>query len=233
MKSLRWIVSYILVAALGLWMAFFTSMKFVAPAHSQVPPQETGAQLEKSKDYEKIPAPPPELTNDNADVSAQGSPNEPPISSPAAQPPVVQKIPEPESKEPKIKKESKAESVTLLAQDQYFFDPTGKRDPFKPFGEKTPLNGAISPVRMEPLEEFEIDQLQIVGILWDINKPRALIRTPKNDLFTVYKNSKIGRNNGSILAIREGEIVVSEIRYEDGKTIKETRVKEIKRDKSK
>jgi type IV pilus assembly protein PilP len=211
----------------------------MAPAHSQVPPQETGSQLENSKDHENIPAPPPELTNDNADISAQRPPNEPPISPPAtsppdlpAQPPVGQKMPEPENKEPKIKKESKSEAVTLLAQDQYTFDPTGKRDPFKPFGPKTSPNAGI-PAKLEPLEEFEIDQLQIVGILWDINKPRALIRTPKNDLFTVYKNSKIGRNNGSILAIREGEIVVSEIRYEDGKTIKETRVKEIKRDKSK
>ena len=222
------------MAALGLWMAFFTSMKFMAPAHSQVPPVEDSSQIEMPKENESIPASPSDSSSDNEETSAQA----PPIQAPVLPPAQSQKAPELENKDLKIKKESKPEGVTLISQDQYFFDPTGKRDPFKPFGIKVPITvngikGASSPVKTEPLEEFEIDQLQIVGILWDINRPRAMIRTPKNDLFTVYKNSKIGRNNGSILEIREGEIVVSETRYEDGNTIKETRVKEIKRDKSK
>ncbi len=79
------------------------------------------------------------------------------------------------------------------------------------------------------MQRWELDRLQVVGILWDVRTPRAMIRDPDGGVFTVIKNSKIGRNEGFVAAIREGEIVIVETIYEDGKSNKETRILEFKR----
>jgi type IV pilus assembly protein PilP len=82
---------------------------------------------------------------------------------------------------------------------------------------------------LEPLQRWEIERLQVVGILWDVRKPRAMVRDPDGTVYTVVKNSKIGRSEGFVAAIREGEVVVIETKYEDGNATKEPRVLELKK----
>lgn len=216
MKSLRWMASYVLVAVLGLWLAFFMSMKFMVPANSAEAPSSGELPPEFAKEVGVAPsAPAPKNENKKGAVPAAQA--QAAITPPAQLPPPPAK--------------ATAEKSTFALQDQYVYDPISKRDPFRPFKTNQPKMVNNLPVKLEPLQEFDLDQIQIVGILWDVKNPRAMVRTPKNDLFTVYKNTKIGRNDGMVMAIREGEIVVSEVRFEDGKTYKGTRIKEMKRDK--
>jgi len=213
-KSLRWMASYVLVAVLGLWLAFFMSMKFMVPAHSAEAPSSGELPPEFAKEAGVAPSAPAQK-NDSKKAAGPAVPAATPR---AAQAPSQGQVPAQLPPPPAMK--AVPEKSAFALQDQYVYDPISKRDPFRPFKTNQPKMVNNLPVKLEPLQEFDLDQIQIVGILWDVKSPRAMVRTPKNDLFTVYKNTKIGRNDGMVMAIREGEIVVSEVRFEDGKPIK-------------
>nr|BFD62052.1 hypothetical protein BdHM001_07330 [Bdellovibrio sp. HM001] len=221
MKSVRWIVSYILVASLGLWLAFAVSMKFMAPAHSQDAPSNGDLPAEFLKEVESTQVPPAGAAPPAAAKEVPPPPAEPtqvpappaqdiPVGDAVTAPPPVQEI---------------------VPRDGYVYDPTGKRDPFKVFKTVRPIlpETAKQNEVLEPLQRWEIDRLQVVGILWDVKTPRAMIRDPDGAVFVVTKNSKVGRSEGFVATIREGEVVVMETKYEDGKAFKEPRVMELKK----
>ncbi|HEX7673026.1 MAG TPA: pilus assembly protein PilP [Bdellovibrio sp.] len=241
MKSVRWMLSYILVAAVGLWLAFAVSMKFMAPAHSQGAPSNGDLPPEFMKEVESTQVPPAgtpsaAATPGHAESGTKPGPaatpgkaaQQPPA--PPAQPaaPPVAPAPEEMPLGDAVNAPQASGSSDSMPRDEYIYDPTGKRDPFKPFRViRTKVEKTETP--LEPLQRFEIDRLQIVGILWDVKTPRAMVKDPDGAVYTVTKNSKIGRNEGYVAAIREGEIVVVETKYEDGKAIKENRVMEFKK----
>lgn len=220
MKSVRWIVSYIIVASLGLWLAFAVSVKFMAPAHSQEAPPSGDLPADFLKEVESTQVPPA-----GAKPAAT-----PPAQTPPQQPGVP---PPPMEGEMPVGDGATAAppAASILPVDGYRYDPTGKRDPFKVFRTVRPnAPEAAKPNEiLEPLQRWEIERLQVVGILWDVRTPRAMIRDPDGAVFTVIKNSKIGRSEGFVAAIREGEVVVVETKYDDGKSVKETRVLELKK----
>lgn len=227
MKSVRWMFSYILVAVLGLWMAFAVSMKFMTPARAQNAPASGELPAEFMKEVETTQV--PSGTNT---LPAPGAP-------PAVVPPPPSGVPE--AAAPAVGTENSvgdgatagvtAPPAPFIQTDGYVYDPAGKRDPFKAF--KTIRVAAPDKTKhselLEPLQRWELDRLLVVGILWDVGKPRAMVRDPDGAVFTVVKNTKIGRNEGFVAAIREGEVVVIETKYEDGNAIKEPRVLELKK----
>ena len=236
MKSVRWMMSYILVASLGLWLAFAVSMRFMAPAHSQNAPSNGDLPPEFMKEMEntQVPAATPGA---HPAATPQAAPTGQNPAAGQAAPPSIPPPP-PEGMPAQPGQPAMGDAVTaptapqqdLIPRDDYVYDPTGKRDPFKPFRAiRTTTRKDIPKDQLEPLQRWELDRLQIVGILWDVGTPRAMIKDPDGAVFTVIKNSKIGRNEGYVSAIREGEIVIVEVRYEDDKPIKETRVMELKK----
>ncbi|MGZ3772465.1 MAG: pilus assembly protein PilP [Pseudobdellovibrionaceae bacterium] len=251
MRSVRWLLSYIFVAVLGLWLAFAVSAKFMAPAHSQnapangdLPPEflkevestqvpqqgasqkaPTKKSLDAQTDKKVIDALPSEKT-----LTENGQPNKMiPQNQPTVPPPPVAEVP--------IGDGATAvggQTREILQHEDYRYDPTGKRDPFKVFRairsariEVAKLANAME--ALDPLQRWEIDRLQVVGILWDVRVPRAMVRDPDGTLYTITKNSKIGRNEGFVAAIREGEVVVIETKYEEGQAVKDTRIMELKK----
>lgn len=229
MKSVRWILSYILVASLGLWLAFVVSMKFMAPAHSQDAPANGDLPAEFMKEVESTQVPPAGGTTPPPAAS------KPPAAASEVPPPPTEpsQVPAPPAQDMPI-----GDAVTapppaqeIVPRDGYVYDPTGKRDPFKVFKTVRPIlpEAARQNEILEPLQRWEVDRLQVVGILWDVRTPRAMIRDPDGAVFVVTKNSKIGRSEGFVATIREGEVVVMETKYEDGKAYKEPRVLELKK----
>ena len=121
-----------------------------------------------------------------------------------------------------------------MGQEEYVYDPAGRRDPFKPYKvirTQTVSKGPGKPEDLlEPLQRFDIDQLTVLAILWDVKQPRALVRDADGKVHTLVKNTKVGRNNGYVAAIREGEIVVMEsFDEEGGKVVKRARTLEFKK----
>lgn len=246
MKSVRWLVSYILVASLGLWLAFAVSMKFMTPARSQEAPANGDLPADFMKEVEQTQVPPANpQPSAKPGAPAQPAANQPPA---AAQPPAAPAQQKPAQPQQPAVPPPPANATgdmpvgdgmtappppqqEIIPRDGYIYDPTGKRNPFKAFRTVRPTQQeALRPNEtLEPLQRWELERLQVVGILWDVRTPRAMIRDPDGAVFTVTKNSKIGRNEGFVAAIREGEVVVVETKYEDGKSAKETRVMELKK----
>ena len=112
--------------------------------------------------------------------------------------------------------EAKSESRNLgLAQQKTESSPTarvaatGTRDPFRPMTLK-PKAGSQPRENLSPLERFELGQLKIVGIVWDIKEPRAMIEDRAGLGYTVKIGTPIGSNEGRVKAIYRSEVVVEE-----------------------
>jgi type IV pilus assembly protein PilP len=127
--------------------------------------------------------------------------------------------------------------IKMMTSD-FTYDPSGRRDPFKPYlqfkkeeiktvsSDKQPGDKVdkeqrtlFAPVQAESdsIEGYPLDDLKLVGIVWEVHDPKAMVKAPSNKVFLLHKQSRIGRNNGYVASIREGEIVVVEI-ASDGKT---------------
>ncbi len=103
--------------------------------------------------------------------------------------------------------------VVYLPQDpNWKYNPSGKRDPFKPWIHFTSSQEMIVG---DFLTDFNLDQIKLVGVMWDVDVPKAIVKTPGGKLHTLTKGEKIGRNRGKVAAIRESEMVVIE-EFENG-----------------
>lgn len=114
--------------------------------------------------------------------------------------------------------------------EDYDYRGQDKRDPFAPFVLVKPvLSGTpIGPVT--PLERFDLEQLRLVGIIWNVPKPKALVIDPENKTYVVYNKTRIGRNNGYVAEIREGEVVIVESYNNQGRLSYQPRVVKLQRE---
>lgn len=105
--------------------------------------------------------------------------------------------------------------LSTMNQEGWVYDPTGRRDPFRPFGNKSAVTVANGDL-LDPLQRFNLEELKILGILWDVSRPRALVRDPNKNVHTVFVGTKMGSRHGMVVAIRESEVLVQESVDEDG-----------------
>lgn len=208
MIRLRWVSAYLMTAFLGLSLAYVLSLRLMPKARAQNPPPASapsdGALPEEFLKEMNSPAAAPKpaepaATPQNAEV--------PPSPAPAA--------------------------GTAVGQEEYVYDPAGRRDPFRPYKlirEKKAVTSSTSATdSLEPLQRYDLEQLTIMGIMWDIRQPRALLKDSDGNLHTIVKSTKLGRSNGYVAAIREGEIVVVELVDDEGTTLKRTKILEFKK----
>lgn len=90
------------------------------------------------------------------------------------------------------------------------YSAAGKRDPFQPFALK-PTVERRSRENLSPLEQYEIGQLKLVGIVWDIGEPRAMVEDTAGLGYIVTVGTPIGANEGKVKAIKPAEVVIEEI----------------------
>lgn len=93
-------------------------------------------------------------------------------------------------------------------KDEYFYNPVGKRDPFKQYVGELIKEDLIS--TRAPLENFELEELLLTGIVWGISAPRALIRAPDGYSYIAKTNSRVGRNRGRVSRITRRLVFVEE-----------------------
>ncbi|MBX2988816.1 MAG: pilus assembly protein PilP [Bdellovibrionaceae bacterium] len=203
MRRWHWVSAYVATSALGLSMAYLISMSLLAPAHSQQAPSDGSL--------------PPEFMSETA---APAAPASPPVAAPAPVPAA-----------PANGTAVAPSSGTAVGAEQYVYDPAGRRDPFRPYRmvRSSDEKKAAGEVAIEPLQKYDLDQLTLIGILWDVRQPRALIRDSDGNFHTIVKSTKLGRYNGYVAAIREGEIVVVESIEDEGKPLRRTKIMEFKK----
>jgi type IV pilus assembly protein PilP len=112
--------------------------------------------------------------------------------------------------QPQVTTEVKSEEVAEV-RSVYRYEPFGKTDPFEPIFRGVKEGGSELKT---PLEEYNVSQFELVGIIWDVKDPKAIIKDPKGETYIVGKGTRIGRNNGKITKITERKIYIIE-EYED------------------
>lgn len=118
----------------------------------------------------------------------------------------------------------------------YVYDPEQRRDPFKEFAPKintvinkeaTDEGSVMGP--LAPLQRYSLDELNLAGIIWGVNEPKAMFLDPKGQTYIVGKDERIGHKNGYIAEIREGEVVIIETEKVKGKLISSAKVIKLNR----
>jgi len=88
-----------------------------------------------------------------------------------------------------------------------------QRDPFRPFT----LNSRPAQRRREnlaPLERFELGQLKLVGIIWDIKQPNAIVEDSTGLGYVVKVGTPIGSNEGKVKSIQPAGLVIEEYQFD-------------------
>jgi type IV pilus assembly protein PilP len=90
------------------------------------------------------------------------------------------------------------------------YDPSGRRDPFRPYVrfDRPALSGELT-----PLEQYDLSQLRLVAIVTDERDPsgtRAVVEDGSGLGFIVRVGTAIGRTRGRVSTIERDRIVVEE-----------------------
>jgi len=89
------------------------------------------------------------------------------------------------------------------------YSSVGKRDPFRPLSLK-PKASQRARENLSPLERYELGQLKLVGIIWGIKEPRAMVEDATGLGYVVKIGTLIGPNEGKVKAIKPTEVVIEE-----------------------
>lgn len=102
-------------------------------------------------------------------------------------------------------KEGESASGAPLAGLAYQHE--GRRDPFRSFQYEamTQMESQVG-----PLADYELSQLDVVAVVWDTKKARALIADPGGRAFVLHEGSQIGKNRGRVVAISDSSVSVRE-----------------------
>jgi type IV pilus assembly protein PilP len=103
----------------------------------------------------------------------------------------------------------------------YVYDPIGKRDPFRSF--ILDRLKEVDTAAKGPLEQFDLSQLSVNGIVWETERQRALIMDPSGQGYIIEEGDAIGKNDGRVVAIDDNVVVVREayVDFHGDKTTKE------------
>jgi len=92
----------------------------------------------------------------------------------------------------------------------YIYDPMGKPDPFKPFILEVKRSKEKADKNLQPLQRYELSQLKLVAIVWNIANPRAVVEDSAGKGYIISKGSFIGNRQGKVTDILKDEVVVTE-----------------------
>ncbi len=83
----------------------------------------------------------------------------------------------------------------------------GRRDPFRSFvlDQARERRGERG-----PLEQFDLSQLSLVAVVWNTDKPRALVLDPSGRAYIVSEGTMIGKNDGAVQRISDNTMIVRE-----------------------
>ncbi len=95
----------------------------------------------------------------------------------------------------------------------FVYDPTGKRDPFRPFIRK---EVAVKPkgVVLSPLQRYDLSQLKLVAIIVGSGEDRAMVEDSEGKGYIIKKGTYIGNKFGRVKEILSDRVIVVE-KYRD------------------
>ncbi len=121
---------------------------------------------------------------------------------------------------PMVKEEPKAE------KEVYVYDQKGRRDPFMSLVQLSKEKPKRKPGK-RPVENFDVDEIKLVAILWDTKQYYSLITLPDNKSYTIRKGMTLGLYGGKVEDITKDKVLIREHvkDYRGQPTIKDTILK--------
>jgi type IV pilus assembly protein PilP len=96
----------------------------------------------------------------------------------------------------------------------FTYEPEGRRDPFRSYEWEHMQRELVSSQQSGPLEQYDLAQLELVGVVWDVGRARALVQDPSGMSYVVAAGARMGKNEGLVMRIDDNLVVVRE-RYVD------------------
>ncbi|MBX2996685.1 MAG: pilus assembly protein PilP [Bdellovibrionaceae bacterium] len=192
--------------------------EFPPPANELPPPQAVPAQAQPAVPPAPNPDLPPPPSNELPPPSSEFPAGQLSIEgAPALAPPALDASADP--------------GLRTSNPEGFFYDPSGRRDPFmpprsfqfapteagtgytgrpatEPHLGQGPGDAADLMVNQDPLLSYYVKDFKLIGVLWDVNDPKAMVRGPNNGVYTIRMKMKMGRESAVVAAIREREIVL-------------------------
>lgn len=84
-----------------------------------------------------------------------------------------------------------------------------RRDPFRPFLLSLRPDDDDR-VQRVGVTAYELRQLQLVAVLWDMSPPRAVLQDSSGMGYIVTVGTQVGRRGGTVAAIQPGRLIVEE-----------------------
>lgn len=100
------------------------------------------------------------------------------------------------------------EGEALQTTSGFTYDPRGKRDPFRSF--VLERQRQLSEHERGPLEQFDLNQLEVTAVVWETERPRAMVEDPSGRGYIVQEGTPIGKNSGFVVRIDDQTVLVRE-----------------------
>jgi type IV pilus assembly protein PilP len=110
--------------------------------------------------------------------------------------------------EPSQKKVEEAEAEEV--EEKYSYNPNNNRDPFQSFLVTASEDNLLDNIPRTPLQKYEVGQYSLTGVIWGIDRPRALVEDPDGIGHVVEIGTYMGTKWGKVESIEEGVVIVTE-----------------------
>lgn len=95
-----------------------------------------------------------------------------------------------------------------VAAAEYSYNPIGKRDPFRSFTSVEVVQR--DSIVASELQNWELDQLLLVGIMWGVDEPVAMVEDPKGKGHIIRHGDLIGKKWGKVTQIKSDGVIITE-----------------------
>jgi type IV pilus assembly protein PilP len=95
-------------------------------------------------------------------------------------------------------------------EEEYAYNPVGKRDPFRSFLSFASDASILDNIPRTELQKYDIEQYQLTGIIWGMDRPRALVEDPEGIGHVMELGTYVGKKWGKVTSIQDGLVVITE-----------------------
>jgi len=121
----------------------------------------------------------------------------------------AKKTPPKKAPAPEVVPDTSSEDFASYAGG-FTYDRIGLRDPFRTFEMEEKSRRALLGGDSGPLEQYDVNQMSLLAVVWNTGSARALIQDPAGKSYIIGSGTRIGKNQGRVTAIDDNLVVVNE-----------------------
>jgi len=92
----------------------------------------------------------------------------------------------------------------------YSYNPLAKRDPFRSSVEEVRAPNGANTICREPLCQWDLDQLTLVGVVTGEANPLAMVEDPQGRGYLLRRSTRMGKQGGKVTQILRDSVTVTE-----------------------